>query len=256
VTSPAPVAEGASAQSLRVELQDHLSFGARVEHAAILVDGVTAFEEDAPAASDARVRLPPGVHTLAVVLRASEPCGLFPEPRTTVTAEATTAVRASGGPAHVVVDLYGSQAMGDPLGTLDVHFQGERVELGAHLDAAAVASCPAGDALCRLDALADRARARRELSSVSCYEARRAEIRSLLDVVEDSHTIMDRGGVTNGIAEHAQLRARAAEDRIAALSAAAESTCAPPRRQETAMVERKIEQQCPSPERSGLLERF
>ena len=256
-TSPSPGVAWA-ASSMRFHFLDHLSFGARIEHVSLLLDGLPAYESDAQSVwSDAHVRVRPGPHTLAVVLRASEPCGLLDEPRTTVAVEATTTLRAAEGPASIAIDLYGTEATSDPLRTLGVRFVGDAVALGARLDDAPPAGCDRTDALCVIDALAERARSRKDASSASCYEARRAEIRNLKDVVDDSYATVKREGTTTGAAENAQLRARYAEERIRAIAFAVEACGVHGDGRPTAgVVARKVERLCPALDVTAGLDRF
>jgi hypothetical protein len=250
--------DATSGGSMRFHFLDHLSFGARIEHLSVLLDGVPAFESDGTALQrEGQITVRPGAHTLAVVLRASEPCGLFDEPRTTVAVEATTSLRAGEGPASVVVDLYGTEATSDPLRTLGVRFTGHDVLLGASLDDEAPSGCDRSDALCAVDALADRARSKKDAAGLSCFEAKRAEIRALKDVVEDSYATVGREGVTTGAAENAQLRARYAEERIRALAIAAEACAAHgDGRPTTGLVARKVERFCPALDLTAGLDRF
>jgi hypothetical protein len=240
--------DAASASSVRFRFLDHLSFGARIERLSLLLDGVPAFETDgASLKKDRQVTVRPGAHTLAVVLRASEPCGLFDEPRTTVAVEATTTLRAGEGPASIVIDLQGTEATNDPLRTLGVRFTGHDVLLGAALEDGPPSGCDRADALCAVDALAERARSQKDTASLSCYEAKRTEIRALRDVVDDSYATVKREGITAGAAENAQLRARYAEERIRALAVAAEACAAHGDGRPTAgVLARKVERLCPA----------
>jgi hypothetical protein len=240
--------EATSASSVRFRFLDHLAFGARIERLSLLLDGVPAFETDgASLEKDREITVRPGAHTLAVVLRASEPCGLFDEPRTTVAVEATTTLRAGEGPASIEIDLQGTEAMSDPLRTLGVRFTGHDVVLGAILDDGPPSGCDRADALCALDALADRARSQKDGKGLTCYEAKRTEMRALRDVVDDSYATVQREGITAGQAENAQLRARYAEERIHALSVAAEACAAHGDGRPTAgVVARKVERLCPA----------
>jgi hypothetical protein len=256
-SSPSPrVASVAS--SMRFHFLDHLSFGARIEHLSLLLDGLPAYESDAQSVwSDAHVTVQTGTHTLAVVLRASEPCGLLDEPRTTVAVEATTSLRAAEGPASIAIDLYGTEATSDPLRSLGVRFVGDAVALGARLDDAPPTGCDRADALCILDALVDRARSRRDAREASCYEAKRAEVRNLKDVVDDSYATVKRDGTTTGAAENAQLRARYAEERIRAITVAVEAcTVHGNARPNPSVVARKVERLCPAPDVTAGLDRF
>jgi hypothetical protein len=250
--------DAAPASSVRFHFLDHLSFGARIEHVSLLLDGVPAYETDgASLRSEGRVTVRPGAHTLAVVLQASEPCGLLEEPRTSVSVEATTSLRAGDGPASVVVDLYGTEATSDPLRTIGVRFAGHEIALGASLDEGPPSGCDRSDALCAVDALADRARSRHDSTGAACYAAKRSEIRALKDVVDDSYSTVQREGVTAGAAENAQLRARYAEERIRALAVAAE-TCEAHgnRRPTTGVVHRKVDRFCPAVGATAELDRF
>jgi hypothetical protein len=257
LASSTPSRDAAPASTVRFHFEDHLAFGARIEHLSLLLDGVSAYETDAASLrNDGRVTVRPGAHTLAVVLRASEPCGLFDEPRTSVTVQATTSLRAGEGPARVVVDLFGTEATSDPLRTLGVRFKGDEVVLGARVEDAPPIGCDPADALCAVDALAERARSRRDAAGASCYEAKRAEIRGLQDVVDDSYATVKREGTTTGAAETAQLRARYAEARIGAIAAFAEACDAHGERRPTAgVVERKVERFCPAPDVTAGLDR-
>jgi len=246
------------ASAMRFHLLDHLSFGARLEHVSLLLDGLSAYESDTRSSwSDAHVTVRPGPHTLAVVLRASEPCGLLDEPRTTVAIEATTSVRAGEGPASIAIDLYGTEATSDPLRSLGVRFTGDAVALGARLDEAPPAGCDRADALCAIDALAERARSRRDARGASCYETKRAEIRTLKDVVDDSYATVRREGTTTGAAESAQLRARYADERIRAIALAADACDLHGDGKPTlGVVARKVERFCPGPDVTAVLDRY
>jgi len=243
---------------MRFHFLDHLSFGARIEHVSLLLDGLSAYESDAQSVwSDAQVTVRPGAHTLAVVLRASEPCGLFDEPRATVAVEATTSLRAAEGPASIAIDLYGTEATSDPLRSLGVRFVGDAVALGARLDDAPPAGCDRTDALCVIDALVERSRSRKDAPGASCYEAKRAEIRGLKDVVDDSYATIKREGTTTGAAENAQLRARYAEERIRAIAAGVEACAVHGNGRPTSgVVARKVERLCPAPDVTAGLDRF
>jgi hypothetical protein len=257
VASAASSRDAAPASSVRFHFEDHLAFGARIEHLSLLLDGVSAYETDAASlGNDGDVTVRPGAHTLAVVVRASEPCGLFDEPRTSVVVQATTSLRAGEGPSRVVVDLFGTEATSDPLRTLGVRFKGEEVVLGARVEDGPPDGCNPADALCAVDALAERARSRKDAAGASCYEAKRNEIRGLRDVVDDSYATVKREGTTTGAAENAQLRARYAEARIRAIAALAEACDTHGERRPTAgVVERKVERFCPAPDVTAGLDR-
>jgi hypothetical protein len=242
------VRDAASGSSVSFRFFDHLSFGARIEHLSMLLDGVPAFESDgASLENDRRITVRPGAHTLAVALRASEPCGLFDQPRTTVAVEATTTLLAGEGFASIEIDFQGTEATSDPLRTLGVRFTGHDVLLGAALEDRPPNGCDRADALCALDALADRARSQKDTASLSCYETKRTEIRALRDVVADSYATVTREGITAGAAESAQLRARYAEERIRALAvAAAACTAHGDGRPTGGVVARRVERLCPA----------
>jgi len=246
------------ASSVRFHFLDHLSFGARVERVSLLLDGVPAYDGDGLALrSDTHVRVRPGPHTLAVVLRASEPCGLFEEPRTTVAVEATTSLRAGDGPATVVIDVSGTEATSDPLRTLAVRFSGDLVALGEPREEAPPPGCDGADALCAIDALAARARSRKDAAEASCYDRKRAEVRALQDVVDDSYATVKREGTTTGAAENAQLRARYADERIRAVAVAAAACGSHDGGERTrVVVTRKVERSCPTIDVTAGLDRF
>lgn len=250
--------DAAAASSVRVHFLDHLSFGARVENVSLLLDGVRAYESDgASLHTDARVTVRPGAHTLAVVLEASEPCGLFDQPRTTVVVEATTMLRAGAGAASIAIDLWGTEATRDPLRTLGVRFTGHAVVLGAHLAETPPTGCEPTDRLCAVDALAERAQSRKDPGAALCLASKRAEIRRLKDVIDDSYATVARDGTTTGAAQNAQLRARYAEERIQAIAIAAEACGLTGEPRTTAgIVELKVERSCPGVDVTAGLDRF
>jgi hypothetical protein len=237
-------AAGSPASAVRFHFEDHLSFGARVEAITLLVDGLPAFEGDAASiGQDARVNLRPGLHTLAVLVRASEPCGLFEEPRASVAVRGTLDVVLGDGPASVAVDLVATEATRDPLRSMGLRFEGKDVVLGAR---AGDAPSPGEGTLPAIDALAEQARSHGFAAEAACYDDKRAELRTLRDVIDDSHAVVGREGTTAGAAEAAQLRARWAEERIRAVAVSARACEA--RRARAAVlasVERKVERHCP-----------
>jgi hypothetical protein len=255
LTLPAP------AHSMTFRIVSHLAFGVRVESVSVLLDGALAFEahDVATAGGESdRASVQPGVHTISVTLRASEPCGLLEQPRASVAVHATTAFSVGERPAAVYADLYAREATRDPIQDLAVRFTGDQVVLGVSDEAQRTpGGCDAEDALCALDAKAARARSQRDVVSASCYETRRAEVRDLGDLLEDSYAAVSREGVTTGDAENAQLRARYARARLRSLTVEAEACAAGANRHSSAgVVEREVERTCPALDVTAGLGRF
>jgi hypothetical protein len=240
--------------SVSFRFKNHLGFGVRVEGLSMLVDGsptlVDAAGSSAGPAGD-RVPMQPGVHSVAVTFRATEPCGLSEEPRASVIVHAATTFSVGDRPGAVLVDLFAREATRDPMQALAVRFTGAAVVLGVSADALrAPPGCGADDAVCALDAKASLARARRDASRASCYETRRPEAVDLRDVVLASYAAVRREGVTSGDAQTAQLRARYAGARLRSIAVEAEACATEAGRlpATAATVEREVERSCPIPD--------
>jgi hypothetical protein len=247
-----------------LKLVDHLGFGARIESVSVLIDGLpargVAFEthEGTTAHDPGRLPVQPGAHTLSIVVLASEPCGLFEQPRASFTVRAGTTFSVGEHPGTLVADLYSKEATSDPVRDLTVRFSGNRVVLG--IPAGALdppPGCDKDDALCVLDSRAALARSRNDAASASCFDGRRAEARLLQDTLDDSYAVVTREGATAGDAENAQLRARYARSRLRSLPAEAEACVVAGRPVATAgVVERKVERSCPTPDTTAGVDRF
>jgi len=242
-----------------------------VESLSILVDGAPAVmtrvngdggghgaSDEVALGATNHLDVGPGTHTLSIVARASEPCGLLEEPRASASfrAEATFAV--GDRPARLDADLYSREANSDPIRSLTVRFTGHQVLLALPTDATPVPSgCDEKDALCILDAKAALARSRSDWSGASCFESKRAEARRLRDTLEDSYALVAREGSTTGDAENAQLRARYAEAHLRSLPSEAEACAAGTTHLvRPAILERRVERACPTPDVTAGLDRF
>jgi hypothetical protein len=237
---------------MQVVLHDHLAFGVRLEHVSLVLDGGAAYE-----IANANIRLdrvdfavPSGAHTLAVLAEASEPCGLFDEPRMRLKVRALQTFFSWEGPALLDVDLYASEATSDPAHLISVRFTGERVALGrkASDDAPLGApGCEPSDELCALDARIDGARSRGDSRRSVCYSSHRDEMRRWRDMLEDSFAAVSRDGTTTSDAESAQLRARYAESRLRSVTMEA-SACASEEEVHVVLaeLERKVDAVCPA----------
>jgi hypothetical protein len=239
---------------LQVLLHDHLAFGVRLEDVALLLDGSPAYEATNAKAGlePAVLRVAPGAHTLTVLARASEPCGLFDEPRMRLTVRSLETFLVGDGPATLDIDLYASAATSDPAQLISVRVAGKRLALGAEAREdghGTNAQCESGDSLCELDGRIDHARSRGDSRQVSCYAARRDEMRRWRDALDDSFAMVSREGITTSEVESAQLRARYAESRLRSLTLearACESDARPGGA--SAEVERKVDAVCPTPD--------
>jgi hypothetical protein len=244
--------------TLRLRLVDHLGFGARVVNVSVLVDGEPALVSGAASApGEADLLLvQPGSHTLSIVARASEPCGLLDEPRASVTVRADTTLSVGQKAGDLEADLYAREATSDPLRAVTVRFTGHGVALGTPPDALdASRRCGPDDALCVLGARAELARSHHDAAAASCFDSKLAEARALRDTLDDSYTAVTREQTTAGDAENAQLRARYARSRLRSLPAEAEACAVASRAVASAgVVERKVERACPTPDvTAGLL---
>jgi hypothetical protein len=239
---------------MQVLFHDHLAFGVRLDRVFLLVDGAPAYDTthlDAPLEL-ADLAVAPGVHTLAVLAEASEPCGLSDEPRMTVSMRAVQTFLVGEGPAKVDVDLYPSAATSDAAHMISVRLSGERVALGANFGGdvpSSGARCEAGDELCALDARIEGARSRGDHQRSACYASHRDEVRRWRDMLEDSFAVVSREGASTRDAESAQLRARFAESRLEAAVAEARA-CAgdAPAHAAPVEIERKIVAVCATPD--------
>jgi hypothetical protein len=243
-----------------LKLFDHLGFGARIENVRVLLDGSPAFEARAGTATGEVDRLPvqPGPHTLSIVARASEPCGLFEEPRASVSVRASATFNVGDRPATIEADLYTREATSDPIRNLTVRFTGKGATLGVPMEASRwPGDCAPDDALCVLDAKAALLRSRNDWAGASCFAAKRGEAQRLRETLEDSYAAVTREGSTTGDAENAQLRARYAEAHLRSLPAEAEACAAGASGLvSSGVLERKIERSCPTPDVTAGLDRF
>ncbi len=243
VAAPAPY-------TMAVRLHDHLSFGVRLDGVSLLLDGTTAYETTSTNAppDPIALRIAPGAHTLTVVVRASEPCGLFDQPRMTVTVRTLEPFVLGEGPATLDVDLYAGAATSELAQLVSIHVAGKRIALGANAEgesAPMLARCETGDELCALNVSIARASVGGNTRRISCYAAHRDEMLRWKEMLEDSFAAVSREGVTTSEAESAQLRARYAESRLRALAADARSCDA---RAASPRIERKVETVCPAPD--------
>ena len=223
------VAAAPARRATTIHFEDHLAFAVRLEQLDLSVDGRLVYTDDGSregrVGSDVTiVDLAPGAHTLVLLARASQPCGILSEPRMALTLHATKTFRIGEAPSIVSVDLFAREATSDPGRLVAVRFAGEHVDLDGVVAPSAADSrpeCPERDAaaraLCRLDALTDDARSRGDLLAVVRYGKKRAELRGWRDVRDDSFSVMTRHGTTAEEAERAQLRAKYAESQIGAL---------------------------------------
>jgi len=249
---PPSGAEAPSPHTMQVILHDHLAFGVRLEHVSLLLDGSPAYEVTSARGplELATLRVAPGAHTLTVLAEASEPCGLFEEPRMRLTVRALQAFLLGEGPGALDIDLYASTATSDPAHMVSVRFAGDRVALGAKTEGDAPPlsdRCEPGDELCALDARIEGARSRGDTVRSSCYASHRGEMRRWKDMLEDSFAAVSREGVTTSDAESAQLRARYAESRLRSIAAVARACEGDARVVATSpKVERKVDAVCPA----------
>jgi hypothetical protein len=252
---PAPAAMAAPApHAIQVFLHDHLGFGVRLEHVSLLLDGGPAHETSHRKAplELADLAVEPGAHTLAVLAEASEPCGLFDEPRMRVSIRVVQTFVVGEGPATLDVDLYPSAATSDPAHMVSVRLTGARIALGAKPEGDApppAGQCEPGDEVCVLDARIDGARSRGDTERSACYASHRDEMRRWSDLLEDSFAAASREGTTTRDAESAQLRARYAESRLRA-SVVEARACASdtPVRAAPVEIERRIVAACTAPD--------
>jgi hypothetical protein len=240
--------------SMEVRLHDHLAFGVRLERVSVLLDGTAAYETTDRDGRLERADLivAPGAHTLVLLAEASEPCGLFDEPRMRLTVRALQTFYQGERPATFDVDLYASAATSDPAHMISVRLVGDWITMGAAAEgetAPEALRCEPADEICALDAQIDRARSRGDVQRSACYASHRDDLRRWRDLLEDSLAAMSRAGKTTGDAESAQLRARYAESRLRSAVMDARACGADnPVRMAPASIERRVDAVCPVPD--------
>jgi hypothetical protein len=232
--------------TLALRIVDHLSFGARLESVAVLLDGSKASpSRDTSQRVIDELYVSPGTHTLTIEATVSEPCGLFSEPRATIAARTQTNFTVGERPAFLDIDLYPREANRDPLGSLGVRFRGSQLAFEVPDDAPQ--NCEKGDTVCGLEERASRALRQGARVRAACFESRVAEARQLRETLDDSYAAVNREGKTTQVVEEAQLRARYAQARLESLPADAEACAAselPAVR--TGAIERRVEHACPA----------
>jgi hypothetical protein len=244
---------------MTLRMVDHLNFGARVESIAGFVDGAPAFEaQETSRGQLERLSVEPGAHTITIVFRVSEPCGLLPEPRASMSVRTEASFSIGERAATLEADLYPQNPTSDLLRNLAVRFTGNQLTLGAPAEAElAPDGCEKDDALCALETRASNARSRGDRAGAACFESRLGEARDLQGTLEDSYSTVTRDGSTIKDAEKAQLRARYARARLRSLPREAEAcTVHDARTFSAGTVDRRIERSCPTPDVTAELDRF
>ncbi len=212
-----------------LRISNHLGWPMQLDRIVVAVDGNLAFlrTRGAPGPLDGellRVRLPPGEHTVALLVDASAPCGLLAQPRGTARVVQYRAVRIEA-PAGFVTAEVSRRVMGD---AIEVAWRGEgaRIEpVGAESMRSSpraplvAASCPREDpvihALCRIEALRVEAVNQRDIIWVNCLRDKQVQMQATREIIARIDA------EASGSAHNAALRA-AATQRIESLAAEGE----------------------------------